>query len=127
MLRLATNSFSTDEAYSMNLLGGPKVVRPLAFPIAAITRSAGKTIKNFSEQRESLVCEVVNTQWLDSIPSNFKSDPRPKGWDSPAYASNLLKAWTGELADSYFPGSMFYRGTVLGSSEGACKRPYIAS
>ena len=102
ILRLATNSFDTDSAHQLEVLGGPRLPRPLAYVIACITRAAIKTLDGFEVQHDSLI-QAVHLHESLAISAHY--NPIPDGWDSDAYCSNLTKAVSGELANEYFPGT----------------------
>ena len=103
VLRLATNSFDTDCVHQLEVLGGPRLPRPLAYVIACITRASIKTFDGFELQHSSLVDAVFKNE---SLAQSSHFNAIPEGWDSPAYASNLSLACSGRLADTYFPGAL---------------------
>jgi hypothetical protein len=59
ILRLATNSFSTNCAYQLESLHGPKLERPVVHLHACMVRCAAKTLHGFSQQHETLLQEVI--------------------------------------------------------------------
>ena len=88
VLRLATSSFDSDSVHQLELLGGPRLPRPLAYVIACMTRASIKTLDGSVQQH------ARNENFAQS--GHFNAVPG--GWDSPAYASNLLLASSGTMA-----------------------------
>jgi len=120
ILRLATNSFCTNTAYSLARIHGPKLVRPLAYLVAALTRASFKTF-SFSQMSKDLYeCALQSKSLADVGNGAF----RPYGWDSDALCDNLSRALKGDIAEAYFPGAKalmlrafrdYQRGDIKGS------------
>ena len=100
--RLATNSFDTDSAYQVPVLGGPKLHRSLAYMIACITRVSLETLSGFVAQHTCLVAPVFENECLADSVGNSAI---PNGWDSRAFCSTLLAASSGDLAHKFILGT----------------------
>ena len=82
ILRLATNSFSTNCVYQLESLHGPKLERPVVYLHACMVRCAAKTLHGFSQQHETLLQEVLNSLPLAQLRIG---NAKPEGWDSEAF------------------------------------------
>ena len=120
ILRLATNSFSTNCVYQLESLHGPKLERPVVYLHACMVRCAAKTLHGFSQQHETLLQEVLNSLPLAQL-RNVNAEP--EGWDSEAFCTNLHYAYLGVHSNGTFPFSQahicslmreYERGNVKG-------------
>ena len=108
VLGFATNALNTDEAYSLELLGGIKMTRPLHFLVSAMVRAAAKTLSGHTEMAAALRKETELAHPLCCL--NVVSSS-PPGWDSEAFCVFLSDALEGK-----FKGISQARGDrVLGS------------
>ena len=100
ILRVATNSFTTNSVYQASKFGGPALARPAAYLHATRIRGSAKTFSGFSPQHFELKELALKANTLCRL-----MDPRPDGWDSDAFCSNLHQAYMGIIHDSDFPGA----------------------
>ena len=121
ILRLATNSFDTNCAYSLDFLHGPKLARPVVYLHSCMIRASAKTLKGFAEQHR-----ILQEKVLDSFPlaQLYPGRSMPEGWDSEAFCSSLQSAYLGVHSNEAFPNSQaricslirdWERGKVKGS------------
>ena len=102
VLRLATNSLSTNSVFFLEDIGGPKLPRPAIYLHACMIRTAAKTLSGFQEQHRDLCDLHLHSLTLDHIAD---VSPRPEGWDSDAYATNLTWALAGRLGNDELVGA----------------------
>ena len=96
VMRLAANSFDTNSAFQLHVLGGQKSPPLLAYTVACPTRASLKTLFGFGAQHNSLFASVFENECV-ADPVGRKAIPN--GWISPALCSNLLAASTRGLAE----------------------------
>ena len=92
-LRMASNAFTTAAGFSMEKWGGPKISRTSFICMAAMFRTALKTVLNYEAQHDRLVAKAK-----EALPVSFyvRGDCKPPGWKHNAFCTNLRNAVRGE-------------------------------
>ena len=102
ILRLATNSFTTNCAFQLDTFHGPRLERPVVYLHSCIVRAAAKTFQGFSLQHQTLQSMVIDSLPLAHL---LPGNARPEGWDAEAFCSNLQSAYLGVHCGETFPNS----------------------
>ena len=80
VLHMATNALDTSAVFSLELVGGPKLVRPLHFLFSALVRASVKTFKEADAQ----VLELRKAALLGNTVAEAANPQErliPQGWD----------------------------------------------
>ena len=102
ILRLATNSFTTNCVYQLDAFHGPKLERPVVFLHSCMIRAAAKTLAGFSQQHLALQEKVIDSLPLAHL---LSGSAKPEGWDSEAFCSKLHYAYLGVHSSETFPNA----------------------
>ena len=114
ILRLVTNSFSTNCAFQLDTLHGPRLERPVVYLHSCIVRAAAKTLQGFTLQHQTLQNQVIDSLPLAQL---LPGNARPEGWDSEAFCSNLQSAYLGVHSSETFPHSRAPICSLIGDFE----------
>ena len=124
MLGFCTNSLTASTLFSMEVMGGLRLIRPSVMMAASMVRAATKTLSCYEEWHEA-----ISKAALEGLPLSlaFSGEITPIGWDSSAFCTNLYWASRGILQGWPDPETakgvsnlvgQFRNGVLKGSCQG---------
>ena len=96
-MHMATNSLGTNMLYSLDVIGGPKLVRPSNYMSASLIRASCNTFIKAQEQ----ISKIKGSARLGStIGAAAKESLAPEGWDSDPFCVTHANARKGLVPNS---------------------------